>query len=161
MLNAVLQMMLVEIKFKNNLQLEMLQMLLKIILIQCTRIYKNHNLKTKLSDSQTNIIREYNYLVEQHFKTKHTVRQYADLLFKSPKTLSNLFKQNGNTTPLQYIHNRIILEAKRLLVYSDQSISDISYELGFTDLQSFSRFFKKHQDISPQKFKEREKLTSI
>lgn len=158
-LNAVFKMLLMEMQSKDNLQLEMLQMLLKIMLIRCTRIYKNQNVKKLLSDKQIDIIRAYNFLVEQHFKSKHTVKEYADLLYKSPKTLSNIFKKNGDISPLQYIHNRIILEARRQLVYTEQSISDISYALGYKDVQSFSRFFKKQEGISPQKFKEREKLT--
>lgn len=143
----------IEMQSKDNLQLEMLQMMLKRILILCVRIYKSQS-KYEVSDATSGIIREYNYLVEQHFREKHTVKEYADLLFKSPKTLSNLFKKIGDTTPLQYIHNRIMLEAKRLLTYSDQSISDITYDLGFSDIHVFSRFFKKNAGCSPQNFRE-------
>ena len=152
-LETVLKMFQIEMKSKDNLQLEMLQMMLKRLLILCTRIYKAQN---NYSDTNANIdiIREYNYLVEQHFKEKHTVNEYADLLNKSPKTLSNLFKKNGEITPLKFIQNRIMLEARRLLTYSNLSVSEIAYDLGFSDIQVFSRFFKGQEGFSPQKFKE-------
>ena len=94
-------------------------------------------------------------MVEQHFREKHTVGEYADLLYKSPKTLSNVFKKVGSKTPLELIHNRKMIEARRLLHHTDANISDIGYDLGFNDIQAFSRFFKKNEGISPSEFKEK------
>ncbi|XOV67370.1 MAG: helix-turn-helix domain-containing protein [Fluviicola sp.] len=152
-LQTVFDMFRIEMQSADRLQLEMLQMMLKRILILCTRMYKAQ-INTTTSSQVSDIVREYNFLVEQHFKEKHTVKEYADLLFKSPKTLSNLFKKMGDSTPLQFIHNRILIEAKRLLTYSNQSISEIAYELGFSDIHVFSRFFKKNMGVSPQNFRE-------
>lgn len=78
---------------------------------------------------------------------------YAALLFKSPKTISNTFKKISGKTPLQFIQERILLEAKRYLLYTEKDISEIGYELGFPDIQSFSRFFKKNQGVSPSTFR--------
>jgi hypothetical protein len=82
---------------------------------------------------------EYNYLVES-FKTKHQVADYAEMLNKSPKT-SNLFKKyNENHL---YKSFKIARSSKRrLLRYSDKSIKEIAYEIGYEDIQSFSRFWK-------------------
>jgi AraC-like DNA-binding protein len=157
-LTTLFKMFYIEMESKDNLQLEMLQMMLKRLLILCTRIYKDQNMVSKLRTQSIDTIREYNYLVEQHFKTKHTVKEYAVLLFKSPKTLSNLFKKYGDTTPQQFIQNRIMLEARRLLTYTEKSISEIGFELGFSDIQAFSRFFSKQEGSSPQKFRNREVL---
>jgi AraC-like DNA-binding protein len=95
-------------------------------------------------------------MIEQHFKTKHTVSEYAELLFKSPKTLSKIFSKSGSKTPLNYIHDRKMLEARRLLHYSDKSVKEIAYEIGYQDIQTFSRFFKKQEGISPTEFKEQQ-----
>lgn len=152
-LNTVLKMLQIEFNSKDNLQLEMLQMMLKRVLILCTRIYKLQSNYFQKEESNIDIIREYNYLVETHYKEKHSVSHYADMLNKSPKTLANLFKKSGNQTPLFYIKNRIMLEARRLLSYTDKPISEIGYELGFTDVQVFSRFFKNIEGISPTEFK--------
>lgn len=151
-LEIVWQMLLKEMVSNDNLQEEMLRMMLKRMLILCARIYKNQEDFTKLSPSNVDIVREYNFLVEVHFKEKHTVNEYAELLHKSPKTLANLFKKLGDKTPLQYIKDRKMLEARRLLKYTKKTVSETGYELGFSDVQSFSRFFKKEEGISPSHF---------
>ncbi len=143
----------IEMDSIDDLKNEMLQMMLKRLLILCTRIYKEQTELTSFDKNQLDIVREYNYLVEKHFKTKHQVADYAHLLNKSPKTLSNLFKKYGNKSPLQIIQDRKILEARRLLYYSDKSIKEIAYEIGYEDIQTFSRFFKKIEGISPSNFK--------
>jgi len=143
----------IEMQLKDELQLEMLQMMLKRFIIICTRIYKNQTDFLKIKNKDVDIVREFNFLVEQYFKTKHNVKDYADLLNKSPKTLSNIFKKLAGKSPLQIIHERKILEARRMLRYTDKSMKEITYELGFEDIQTFSRFFKKTEEISPSEFK--------
>lgn len=143
-----------EMDSQDELQLEMLQMMLKRFLILCTRVYKKEANITNVDNQKADIIREFNFLVEQHFKTKHTVSEYADLLYKSPKTISNLFRKIGAKTPLQFIQERILLESRRLLRYTRKPISDIAYELGYVDLQTFSRFFKKQEGHSPSEYRE-------
>lgn len=142
-----------ELKSDDELQLEMLQSMLKRFIILCTRIYKLQNNYNAVDAGRVDLIRAYNFLVEQNFKTMHTVAEYASVLSKSPKTLSNLFSKLGNKSPLQFIHERKMLEARRLLNHSDKSISDIAYELGFEDIQSFGRFFKNQEGVSPSEFK--------
>jgi len=53
-------------------------------------------------------------------------------MYKSPKTLGNLFSKNSKKTPLQIIFDRIFLESKRLMLYTGLSTGEISQELGFT-----------------------------
>ena len=106
------------------------------------------------------IVREFNFLVEMHYKTKHSVMEYAEMLNKAPKTLSNLFLQYNQTAPLQIIQERILLEAQRLLQYSDRTVKDITYELGFEDIQTFSRFFKNKKGLSPTDFRQKIKTNS-
>ena len=142
-----------ELEMKDELQLEMLQIVLKRILILCTRIYKMQGTLSFIDDSQHNLIREFNFLVEQNFKEQHSVSYYAGLLHKSPKTITNTFKKIDEKSPLQLIHDRILLEAKNLLHYTKRDISEIAYELGFENVQVFSRFFKRLSGISPTEFR--------
>jgi AraC family transcriptional activator of pobA len=81
------------------------------------------------------------------------VSDYANLLNKSPKTLSNLFAKYNNKSPLQLINNRITLEAKKLLLLSEKSSKEIAYSLGFNDASHFSKFFKNQTGASPIHFK--------
>ncbi|PZX47468.1 helix-turn-helix domain-containing protein [Algoriphagus chordae] len=143
-----------EFEMEDNLQQEMLQMMLKRILILCARIYKNQSQHEELSKSQHDLVREFNFLVETHFRQKHSVVEYADLLHKSPKTITNTFKKIGQKSPLKFIQERIVLEARRLIFYTEKDMSEIGYELGFQDLQSFSRFFKNNEGCSPSEYRE-------
>lgn len=148
------KMFIIEMQSDDNLQIDMLQMMLKRYLILCTRLFKSqeHYPSDKV---ESDIVRTFNFLVEQHFKTKHSVTEYAELMNKSPKTLSNIFSKMRSKTPLQYIQERKMLEARRLLRYSDLQIQEVAYELGYEDIQAFSRFFKKQEGVSPSLFKEK------
>jgi len=159
-LNTVWDMLIIEMAAKDGLQLEMLQMMLKRILILCTRIYKGQEDYTKLDNAQSDIVREFHYLVETHFKEHHTVSEYAEMLNKSPKTLSNLFKKLNAKTPLQLIQDRIMVEVRRQLSYTDKSVSEVAYYIGFNDVQSFSRFFKKMEGVSPSAFRSAQSKSS-
>ena len=143
----------IEMQSEDNLQIDMLQMMLKRYLILCTRLFKAQDQYPE-EKIETDIIRDFNFLVEQHFKTKHSVAEYAELLNKSPKTLSNIFSKLGSKTPLQYIQERKMLEARRRLRYSDLQIQEIAYEIGYDDIQTFSRFFKNQEGVSPSVYKE-------
>ena len=138
-----------EIEQKDDYSLEMLKSLLKRFLILSVRKYRQQNLDINEDSKAIGIIREYNFLVEKHFKTKTTVAAYADMLFKSPKTLSNFFKMHIDKSPIEIINNRRLLEAKRLLKYSKIPIQEIAEELSFSDVQAFSNFIKKHTNKSP------------
>lgn len=145
---------------KDQLQGEMLRALLKRILIHSTRLTKEKLPDPAMPNSQMNIIREYNLLVEKHFRELHHVKDYADLLFKSPKTLSNLFPKYSDKSPLMVINERILLEAKRLLRYSDKSNYEIALELGYKDPSHFSKFFKKHVGATPSEFRNQRSLVA-
>lgn len=146
----------IEMQSRDELQIEMLQMMLKRLLILCTRLYKEQRQLAPLAKSNLDLVREFNFLVESHFKTKHTVADYAELLHRSPKTLSNLFAQISPKTPLQIINERKMLEARRLLRHTDQAISEIAYSIGYEDVQTFSRFFKTQEGMSPSAFREQD-----
>jgi len=142
-----------EFKIKDHIQGEMLRTLLKRLLILATRMIRVDVQQSNLSNNQIDLIRKYNLLVEAHFHEKHQVKEYANLLFKSPKTLSNLFKKYNEKSPLTIINERILLEAKRLLLYSDQTNEEIASNLGYKDAGHFSKFFKNNEGVSPTAFK--------
>jgi AraC-like DNA-binding protein len=147
-----------DLAIQDHLQGEMLRASLKRMLIMSTRIAKTNLPQPDISNAQMNIIREYNILVEKHFRELHHVKDYANLLFKSPKTLSNLFPKYSDKSPLMVIHERIVLEAKRLLLYSDKSTNEIGQELGYKDPAHFSKFFKKHEGLSPSNFRKNKQV---
>ena len=138
---------------RDNIQGDMLQMLLKRLIIICTRLAKQQLIVKTLDNDQIDIIRKFNVLVDTNFKSKRKVGDYADMLFKSPKTLSNLFAIYNQKSPQQIILERVALEAKRLISFSDKQNQEIAFELGFNDPAHFSRFFKKMTSYSPTEFR--------
>jgi len=144
---------LMEMEEADSLKLEMLRILLKRFLILFLRVYKkqNHNLPT--DNVNVGLIREYNFLVEKNFKTHTKVSDYANLLYKSPKTLSNIFHKYIDKTPLQIINERRMLEAKRMLKYTDKPVREIAYELNFNDVRPFSHFFRSREGRPPSQFR--------
>ncbi|MCW3466400.1 helix-turn-helix domain-containing protein [Chitinophaga nivalis] len=138
----------------DTIQQEMLLVLLKRLIMYVTGLARaGYAPVKKLPDERFHIIRKFNLLVEANFKSEHSVSFYAEQLCKSPKTLSNLFALFNHKTPSQVIQERITVEAKRLLYYTDKSIKHITYELGFEDVSYFSNFFKKNAGVSPSDFR--------
>lgn len=146
-----------ECTVRDNLQEEMLRILLKRFIIVCTRMAR---LRLEVDQERENgfdIIRQFYVLVDNHFKEKKQVQDYAEMLYRSPKTLSNLFSLYGLNSPLRIIHERVDAEARRLLLYTSKSAKEISEILGFEDLTTFSRFFKKMNQKSISDFRREEK----
>lgn len=93
-------------------------------------------------------------LIEQNYRTLHTVKDYANLLGVSTKTLTNYVAECSPLSPLELINGRIILEAKRLLRYSNMMIKETAFYLGFEDPSYFVKFFKRIVGVSPIDFRE-------
>lgn len=153
-IDLLLQVFIEEFETIDNIQEDMLRMLLKRLIIIVTRLAKQQFLPEQdLPEQKLDIIRQFNLLVEDHYKKEHSVKFYADQINRSPKTLSNLFALYNEKSPLTVIQERIVLEAKRLLMYTDKSAKEIAFELGFEDAAYFSNFFKKNTETSPSDFR--------
>jgi len=143
-----------ELQVKDNFQGEMLRTLLKRVIIKTTRIAKQQCESYRLfPDEKMDLIRKFSLILEGNFKQEHEVKFYAAALNKSPKTLSNVFSLLKQPAPSVLIRNRIILEAKRYLHYTNKSAKEIAYELGFESPAHFSRFFKQHTGINISGFR--------
>ena len=137
---------------------------LKRFIITCTRIARARFGVGQENERTFDVVRRFYVLVDQHFREKKQVQDYADMLCRSPKTLSNLFSACGLPSPLRIIHERIGAEARRLLLYTRKSAKEISAILGFEDLAAFSRFFKKMTGESVSEYRKqahREELPTV
>ncbi|MFT0714126.1 helix-turn-helix domain-containing protein [Flagellimonas lutimaris] len=152
--NLLHDMFIEEFSTPDNIQGDMLQMLLKRMIIMSTRLAKEQLIVKTLGNDHIDTIRKFNFLVDLHYKTKRKVSDYAEMLYKSPKTLSNLFSIYNQKSPQQIILERIALEAKRLINFTDKQNQEIAFELGFNDPAHFSRFFKKMTQMTPSEYRE-------
>lgn len=92
-------------------------------------------------------------LLESNFLKLKSVSEYAELIFISEKRLGQATSKIVGKSPKEIINDRILLEAKRLLVHTNLSIKEISLELGFEDPAYFVRYFKKNTETTPVEFR--------
>jgi AraC family transcriptional activator of pobA len=138
-------------------QHELLISYLKIFLINASRIKvaQHPEAKNKAeAGSEPFIIQNLKDAIEEHYKTKHTASDYADLLNISANALAKISKTHFNKTLTDLISERIIIEAKRELYLTSKSVKQIAYELGYNDEYYFSRFFKNNTNISPKLYRD-------
>lgn len=150
-LQFIIESLIDEFKQTEAAQYDMLQSYLTQFMICAVRI-KKENYEFK-DDKETRLYKDFSILVEQNYRKLHSVTDYANRLGVSPKSISKHFKKIGSKTPLDFIKNRIIVEAKRLLIFSDKNVKEIAFELGFNDPAYFTRFFTKATTQSPLQFK--------
>ncbi|ROI02282.1 AraC family transcriptional regulator [Chryseobacterium sp. G0240] len=145
-----------ELEWKDSSAEEMIRTYVKQIIIHATRKWKKQNLEStsiKIPGSELDIFRDFSRYLEIHFRKKHHVADYADLLHIAPKTLTHKFKALQLDSPNQFIINRILLEAKRLLFYTDKPVKEIAYDLGYEDPAYFNRLFTQKTGNTPINFK--------
>ncbi len=138
---------------RDNIQGEMLTVLLKRFIIKCTRIARKQLVNIVEINPEFDIVRQFNLLVELNYKKLRKLNDYAELLNKSPKTLANLFSKYSLKSPGKIIRSRILLEIKRLMLYSYMTDKEISFDLGFESPSNFSRFVKNETGVSPSIFR--------
>ncbi|WP_431166052.1 helix-turn-helix domain-containing protein [Tenacibaculum halocynthiae] len=154
-LNFILSNLIEEFELEETAQYDMLQSFLKQFIIYSVRIKKGYG--TVKEDLETKLFKDFSLLVEQNFKKLHSVTDYAQRLGISPKSLTKHFQKIGTQTPSDFIKNRVMIEAKRQLIYSSEAIKQIAFDLGFNDPAYFSRFFTKSAGQSPKQFQKEQK----
>lgn len=113
----------------------------------CIEIHENID-KIK-NNSKYHLYLKFCEAVENNFTTLHKVQDYTKLLDVSVRHLSDCTKSCENITPLKLINKRLLIQAKRLLAYSDLNIKEIAFKLGFLDAPHFIKFFRKEIGITP------------
>lgn len=146
-----------EFELEASTQEEMLRIYLKQIIIRATRVWKKQQLGVLESQSHQEIefFREFSRLVEIHYRSKHLVADYAELLGIAPKTLTHKFKKFELPAPNDVLKERILLEAKRLLIHTSLSAKEIAYDLGYEDPAYFNRLFSKKIGDAPNLFRKK------
>lgn len=98
---------------------------------------------------------DFTNLIEKNYKLHHSVEFYAKTLGVTPKALTAKVNRLIGKSVRDLIQERCILESKRLLAYSDLSVSEIAVALGFEDPNYFTRFFKAKTKQNPGKFRQK------
>lgn len=131
-----------------------LKYLVKMFLIEVQRMGKRgERRQLSITNSGNRTFVKFRQMLEHHYRHIHTVKEYADYLNVTPKSLSNYVQAAAHTTPLNLIGDRITLEAKRLLLHSDLKVKEVAEFLGFDDPSYFVKFFKRQTGYLPAEFR--------
>ncbi|OUJ75905.1 AraC family transcriptional regulator [Hymenobacter crusticola] len=133
-------------------QHRMLTAYLTVLLTYLSRLYTEQFPGNEPSADQR-LLRTYRAKVEECFRELHEVGAYAALLHISAGHLSEVVKAQSGRPAIKHLHERLVLEAKRLLLYTPLSLKELAFDLGFSDASYFNRFFKRETGITPAEFR--------
>ncbi len=127
---------------------------LRLLLIEVQRLADVGEWVQKTAISAEKLLtNNYLDLVEEHAISQHKVEWYADELAVTVSHLSKSVKSTYGITAGAVLRNRLVLEAKRLLVHTDQTAASIALQLNFEDASYFGRFFKRETKLTPRQFR--------
>lgn len=146
-------------EFQSNETLSNLMMASQLLnlFVQIERLFpkeKEAALNAKLNNNSI-IFRNFRNLIEQHFQTVKLPKEYASMLYITPHHLNAVCNDVAGISSGELIRQRVVLEAKRLLVNFDLSINQIADKLNFKDDSYFVKFFKKSTGLTPEQFRKK------
>jgi len=141
-----------EFEQKKNWLNGMLLGYLRVLLIYLSRLY-NEQFKNEGPSADRMLLKNFRQLIDEQYTELHEVAAYADQLNISAGHLGEVIKQQSGKTAIELIHERLVLEAQRLLFHTDLSIKEIAWQLGFEDASYFNRFFKRLIAETPMQYR--------
>ena len=143
---------------KDSVQADILMNYIRLLLLHFIREQISLPVFRNQSDNQDfELVRAFEYMLEQHYNSSPQVAYYCQSLNVTEKRLQTATRNILDRSPKEIIKDRIVLEAKRLLVYSSDSVKEISFRLGFDEPTNFTKFFKKSTGKSPMDFRSSQK----
>ncbi|MBT81670.1 MAG: hypothetical protein CL587_14905 [Alteromonadaceae bacterium] len=135
-----------------------IHMLLKLLFVLVARQQNTARNLAGTSGRDSRVLLGFRELIDKYYQQHMNVNDYASKLYISVSTLSRICQQHLNTTPKKLIHQRLVNEAKRRLIYTRQSLDEIADTLGFKDTGYFCRFFKQAEGTTAGEFRRRSEL---
>lgn len=133
-------------------QQRMLGAYLTVLLTYLSRLY-NEQFKNSDPSAEKLLLQKFQAKINECFRELHEVSEYATLLNISAGHLSEVVKAQSGKPAIKHIHDRLVMEARRLLFHTNNSLKEISFDLGFTDASYFNRFFKRETGITPAEYR--------
>lgn len=146
-----------ETELKNNkdpFQSDILHNLLHNLLMLSERERRQQDFTEIKKGADLDYVVLFKDLLEDQFKKQKQVNSYSGQLSVTEKRLNQATSKVLGKTPKQMIDERVMLEAKRLLAHTNESIKEIGFALGFDEPTNFIKYFKKHHKSTPVEFRE-------
>lgn len=126
----------------------------QLLLIHMHRAFETHQpASPERKDRRFALLRRFQDLIDTSRPKNRSIADYANELAVTPSHLTRVVKALTGRNAGALVHERMILEAKRQLIFSDQSIADIAYKMGFSSASYFSRFFLDKTGENPKEFR--------
>lgn len=138
---------------KENWGTSMLLSYLRVLLIYLSRLYTAQFTVT-INPSDRGLMKRFLMLIDENYVQWHDVANYAEAVNLSAGHFGELIRKQSGRTPIELIHDRLLLEAKRALFHTEASIKEIAFQLGFDEASYFNRFFKRLNGTTPLGFRE-------
>jgi AraC-like DNA-binding protein len=152
-IDYILEKSIIEIENTSSYSTTVVRAYLQLILALCSKIKSKNNVIYEEKNTHHPLMK-FKEILENNFHKERQPSFYAAQMGISPNNFSKICKQHFFKTPSTLIHERVILESKKLIHLSYKSMKEIAAELNFDDENYFSRYFKKHSKITPTAFRE-------
>lgn len=133
-------------------QQRMLAAYLSMLLTYLSRLY-TEQFKDYTISADKHLLKTFLAKINECFRELHEVNDYASLLHLSAGHLSEVVKNQSGKPAIKHIHERLVLEARRLLFHTPDSSKEIAFELGFKEASYFNRFFKRETGVTPAAYR--------
>ena len=154
-INHLLQSILSEINNEESKDKHILRAMLYEILMVLNREYLRANVASALEEKpQNRYVDRFITLVDTHFSIHHNTSFYADELCITPNYLNEIIQKCMGVSSKSYILNKIMQEAKKMLSYSDLSVSEIADSLHFENPSYFIRLFRQQTGFTPLQYRQ-------
>lgn len=139
---------------KDGGQPDILHNLLHNFLLYAEREYRQQDFTELKKNADLDYLLLFREMLEKHYQSEKQVQFYARELLVTEKRLNTATAKTVGKTPKEMIDDRVMLEAKRLLVHTQDTIKEIGYTLGYDEPTNFIKYFKKHAAQTPVEFRE-------
>jgi AraC family transcriptional activator of pobA len=133
-------------------QLRMLTAYTTVLLTYLSRLYMEQY-PAKTISAEHILLKNFQTKINECFRQFHEVGDYASLLNISAGHFSEVVKMQSGKPAIKHIHERLVMEARRLLFHTSNPLKEIAYDLGFSDASYFNRFFKRETGVTPAEYR--------
>lgn len=132
---------------------EMVGWLTRSVLLLLARLHAHQDSAARSGRPELDLFARFRALVETHYTEAWSVPAYAERLHVTESKLNRLCRRIAGKSAFDLVHERLMLEARRKLIYLPGPVSHVAYELGFQDPAYFCRVFKRHAGMTPSAFR--------
>ena len=143
-----------ENKSPSEWQQRMLSAYVSLMMTYLSRLYTEQYKGSNTSADQL-LLKKFHTRINESFQELHEVGEYASLLNISAGHLSEVVKNQSGKPAIKHIHERLVMEARRLLFHTNNPMKEIAFDLGFSDASYFNRFFKRETGDTPAGYRDK------